>query len=183
MNQFAKVGKVFRYSLLPNSIMLPLLSMSKRSRCSKYIFYEMDTLFAAVIYGYVLFDLILVFAAYIIGKCVVGGCIKTCKYRLYKAYWYVSLWISIFLFIADLLWVFDIRFWQGLFSWLDFTFVFDPHLNFAIDIVKKLLGVNMMLDYIQLMILVLTMVLPLLPCLKTKDDSSHLVPSPEHANV
>merc|ERR1711862_771487 len=117
--------------------------MSKRRNCPKYIFYDMDTMFASLIYAYVLFDLLLVFVSYIIGKFLVGECINTCKYRMYKAYWFFSLWTSIGLFFMDLVFVFDVRLWQGLFVWLDLTFVFDPNLTFAIDMCKKLLGFNM----------------------------------------
>jgi len=182
MNMCAKVGKVIRYSLLPNTMMLPLFTMSKRRSCSKYIFYDMDTMFGAFIYAYVLVDLIAVIVGYIIGKFIIGECIQSWKYRLYKVYWYFSLWVSIILWIIDIVFTFDARFWKGLFLWLDMTFVFDPNLSFAIDVCRKLLGLNMLLDYFQLVILILSIVLPRCPCLnacgiKDPDDDSTIMPA------
>lgn len=163
LNMFSKIGKVIRYSLLPNSMMLPLFSMARRSQCSHYLHYDMDTVLAPVIYGFVILDLIIVCLGFVAGKFVFGGvCVGTWKYRLYKLYWSSTLLTALVLFFADIFIIFNVQFWEGLSLWINLTLVFDPSFNFVVDFCQKLIGLSVLLDTLQMAILIWGIVLPLL---------------------
>lgn len=160
-NKVSMIGKIIRYSMLPNSLLLPIISLRSVEKCDKYIHYTYDTYLGGFIYFFILVDLVSVFGMYIIGITVKGGkCISTPLYRCYKTIWFLSLFTAITLFISDLFIVLNMRFWEGIriqFR-LFFTIVLSP--NYSLDILQVLGSVSIFFDALQFTIMIFSFLCP-----------------------
>lgn len=161
MSVVVAIGKIIRYSLLPNTLMVPLLTMGRHPKCEEWIFYDFDSIFGFFIYYWAIFELVFVVAMYVVGKTVFKSlCVGTWKYRCYKTYWFMTLFTALFLFIADTIVLFNWRFWEGLLLMLQLAFTFDLRFSFAVDFVRTLATVNIFLDVLQLLILIFSLIAP-----------------------
>mmetsp|Transcript_47887 Transcript_47887/g.95233 ORF Transcript_47887/g.95233 Transcript_47887/m.95233 type:complete len:479 (-) Transcript_47887:236-1672(-) len=190
LNIVSMVGKIIRYSLLPNSLLLPVITLRSRRECPHLIAYTMDSKMGGIIYFWILTDLVTVFAVYVLGIAKGGKCIATCFYRAYKFIWFSGLGIALTLFIIDFILVFNWNFLAGLRLQLRlfFTIVLSP--NLTINFLQVLGFASIFFDSLQFTIMVMSFLCPHL--LKRvpgmagllKDDAapSNNKPDPEHAD-
>jgi hypothetical protein len=181
LNKFSMVGKIIRYSLLPNSLLLPIISLRQRKRCPGFVHYTYDTWLGGFIYFFILADLVSVFVAFAVGITVMGSkCISTPFYRIYKFIWYAWQNVALVFFIVDIFIVLNLRFWEGIHLQirLFFTIVLSP--NLTIDFLQILGGASIFFDTLQFTIMVLSFLCPVLlqkiPGMAglMKDDSANL---------
>merc|ERR1711879_576672 len=125
-------------------------------KCPHLLYYDMDSKFAWLIYLWTIFDLLTVFALFVVFKTVYGGkVLHTYLYMTHRVLWLASTIFCLFLFIADLVVIFNLRFWDGLAILLKLVLTFDFSFNATIDFVQLLATVNIILDVLQLLIMIL----------------------------
>jgi len=161
MGAFVTVFKIFRYSLLPNALLVPLLSIGRHPDCENWIYYDIDTWFGKTIYYWCVYDFMVSVGAYIFGKTVLNGVlVGTWKYRLYKSYWFMTTLWPFWLFWADFISLFNWKFWEGIALSLKVIMTFNLNVDFTVDFVQWLGTMNLVLDSLTFTIMVLSLLLP-----------------------
>ncbi|CAK0863811.1 unnamed protein product [Prorocentrum cordatum] len=105
------VSKVIRFSLLPNTLILPLTSMRFVEQCrDKYIIYSQDVSIGFWVYCWLLADLVTMIILYVVAKTVLGGqALSKMWYRCYKTISIFTTLIALNLFFFDLICCFKLR--------------------------------------------------------------------------
>jgi hypothetical protein len=163
MEIISKIGALFRYNMLPNSMLVPLATLNHVNGCEEYYYYRMDHLLAKVIYWWCIIDFMTVLGAVAFGHTIYSGkCIGSCLYKLYRFQWLLSLPIAFFLWLWDLINVFEWRFWKGIMLALDVVIdcQFDFTFTFVVDVAEMLACVVVFLDTLTLIIMILSLVCP-----------------------
>lgn len=161
MRVFVFILKMIRYTMLPNSLIVPLLTMGSHKKCTSMFYYKFDNLAGNAVFVWIVFEMVLVMALYAYGKGVMGSkCVGTCKYRLYKFYWFTSSCVAVVLFITDQVMIFNWRFWQGLSFILRAAVTLDLDYKFSVDLVQLLASMNVFLDVISLIVMLASFLCP-----------------------
>jgi len=159
----SKIGALFRYVMLPSSLLLPLMTIGHGEECPGLYHYVMDLYLGQVIYFWCFFDLALVAVLFLIGQTVYrNSVIGSWGYTLYKMWWYVTTPVAFILCIADMLITMDTRFWRGLFYAFNLTIHLDVELSLTlvVDLAQALGAACFFLDTLQLVVLILCLVCP-----------------------
>jgi len=161
MNKVSMVGKIIRYSLLPNSLLLPIITLRSRRKCPGYVHYTYDKFLGGFIYYFIVLDLIHVLVMYVLGITVKGGkCIKTLPYRCHKLWWFLSLNVAVILWVADLFIVLNFRFWEGIHLQIRLFFTIALNPNITVDFLQLLGTASIFFDGLQFTIMVLSILCP-----------------------
>jgi len=156
------ISKVIRFSLLPNTLILPLTSVRFIEQCrDEYIIYTQDTSWGFWIYCWLMFDLITTVGMYAAAQTVMGGkALGTMWYRCYKM---VAIWptmIALSFFFADLACCFSLRFWVGLRILLQLIFTLNLTFNVTLDIAKTVANTVIFFDILQFTIMIMSLLCP-----------------------
>jgi len=151
MNMLSKLFKSLRYQMLPNSLIVPLTSLTQHTTCPHiYYYYTFNTVLGSLVYGMLCADLVLTLVEWLSLKVQTNSnVLGTHSYRFYNYYWLVSSFPLPVLFLIDVASTFNLSFlqhmwaaWEGL---LTFNFGF-RHPN---DLVKLSTGIVALLSYVS----------------------------------
>jgi len=159
-----KIGKAFRYSMLPNNLIVPLMTMNHLKGCDDMIHYTMDRFFSVPIYCFCIFELVLVLGCTAVGyaKALGPRCMQSPPYMCYVCYRICTTPLVILVFVIDFFLVMDLRFWRGLVLGFKFLFSIEVSLTFTFtcNFVSILATTVALLDFWTLVIMILPMVAP-----------------------
>lgn len=148
------IFKYIRYILLPNSLIMPLLSMEVDDRCHHFLYYKHSWI-ARGVYLWLVFDIVHAFILWFVGMThYKQRLVGTYGYWFYKIIWFCMSWIPFWFFLIDQLSVIDLRFWMG---WnLVFKKVLTIHFDFtiSIDLVRLLGHATVMLDCVSFSVMI-----------------------------
>jgi hypothetical protein len=159
----SKLGACFRYVMLPNTLLKPLITMGYVEECPGLYHYIMDMYLGQVIYFWCFSDLMFTGFLFVLGHTLYhNSVIGSWCYSLYKVWWFITTPIAFILFIADIIITSDMRFWRGFTLTLlaNFTFDIELRLTFFVDLTQALGSVVFILDTVQLVVLILCLVCP-----------------------
>lgn len=163
MKVVVAILKIIRYTFLPNSMIVPLITMSIHPKCSQFFYYTIDTWVGYWIYLWMIFDGMVVVSLYALGTTVFGSrCIGNhpCKYRCYKLFWLGTSTTAFMFYLIDVWSTFNIRFWEGWDIVLRQILTIDLNLRFHLDIVQLLASINVALDVVSLLVFLITLLCP-----------------------
>lgn len=163
--KFSKLGivsKAVRFSLLPNTMILPLTSMRFVEQCrQEYIIYSANTTVGFALYCWLVFDLVQIVLLYATGLTVFKGrALNQMWYRCYKVHSVTLTIVALSFFIFDLCVCLRWKFWLGLEVLLSFSLNIDSTWGFSLDFAKTVASVVVMLDGVQFTILVMSLLCP-----------------------
>jgi len=156
------VSKVIRFSLLPNTLILPLTSMRFVEQCrDKYIIYSQDVSIGFWVYCWLLADLVTMIILYVVAKTVLGGqALSKMWYRCYKTISIFTTLIALNLFFFDLICCFKLRFWQGIAIILQLVFTLNLSFDVTLDIAKTVANAVVFFDALQFIIMIMSILCP-----------------------
>jgi hypothetical protein len=157
------VSKIIRFSLLPNTLILPLTSLRFVTQCrQEYIIYTADTTVGFSIYCWLIFDLVSIVALYGVALTVFKGqALGKTWYRFYKAVSVGTTLVALNFFFIDLYCCFNWNFLLGLQILLQLSFTIDLTWGFSPDAAKSVACVVVALDSLQFAILIMSLLCPL----------------------
>jgi len=162
LSKLGVVSKVIRFSLLPNTLILPLTSMRFVTQCREdYIIYSQDASFGFTIYCWLLCDLVGMIALYAVAQTVLGGqALEKMWYRCYKTISIFPTLIAMNLFIIDIACSFKWRFWQGIRIVLQLMFTLELSFDVTLDIAKTVANAVVLFDILQFTIMIMSIFCP-----------------------
>jgi len=156
------VSKVIRFSLLPNTLILPLTSIRYVQQCQgEYIIYSHNASFGFGVYAWLLFEVVTMLILYVAAQTVLGGkALGTKWYGMYTFFSFVRTVVALNMYFFDLVCCFSWRFWEGLSVILQLAFTLDFTANVTFDIAKTVANTVVVLDYLQFTIMVWSFLCP-----------------------
>lgn len=155
------IFKYVRYIMLPNSLIIPLLTMRvgiADDECQHFLSYKHGWV-ARGVYLWLIFDIVKALFLWMVGMTyyrqkIVG----TWGYWVYKVLWFCTSWIPVWLFVVDQLSTLDLRFWSG---WsIVFKKVLTIHFDstMSIDVIRLLGQAVVMLDCVSFTVMIVFIV-------------------------
>lgn len=157
----SKMGAVIRYSMLPNVLITPLITMSYDPDCRGFFHYTMDSVFSQAIYYFCVVDLLIGTTLFILGYTYYEGkIIDKWFYTAYKCWWWAVLFPLILLSMFDAFLVFDHRKWLGWKLVLKITLSIKFTVESATTFCELCSMVVTTLDITQFVIMIMTLLCP-----------------------
>lgn len=152
------VFRYIRYILLPNMLIMPLLTMEVPPKCEDWLIYKFAGRLGQIVYVWLVFDITKTMLIYALGKTVgKSRLVGHWPYRFYKAFWFGVCWIPIWFFVLEQLFISDFNvwhMWRGLRISLDIRLSFNFNWAFDVSFVKMLGSVMVTLDVLNLLVVI-----------------------------
>merc|ERR1719401_178822 len=127
--------------------------MGHLDACDDLYFYVQDMFLGQIIYFWCFVDLVLVAVLFLFFQTLYRNhVIGTWAYTIYKVWWYLTTPVAFLLFLADVFFTMDVRFWRGIYFAIVLTFNFNIRysLFLVVDFAQLCAKVCVLLDIVQI---------------------------------